>query len=548
MRRHLLSLLCLVAAFIGVVSAQSNPAGRAGRANALDEATSLPTKLTPAAQALSVSFAKPVVYGSGGSGPRSLAVADLNNDGYLDIVVANQCPLDGYCPNGQVSVLLGNAQGTFQSPALYSSGGVYANSVVIVDLRRNGIQDLVVTNQCQDSTCDNGGVSVLLGNGDGTFQAAASYNSGGYGTNSVAVGDLNGDGVLDLVLTNECPVASQDCSQDLVDSTISVFLGKGDGTFQTPVSYDSGGVAAGPIALSDLNGDGSLDIVAGHLCSAPEFYGCIGVFLNNGDGTFQPPANIVAFQPPGQATSFGITDLNGDGVPDVAMSNLSGGVGVLLGNGDGTFQNVALYGSGGAGGSNGLAIGDLNGDGIPDLVASNLCRTLSKGAACMGSSDTGVLVGNGNGTFLDAVSYSSGGIVPISVVSADVNGDGRPDLIVANVCNKYCENGTIGVLLNKTSRAPTTTTLTSSSNPSQVNQAVTFTATITSSRIIPDGQVVQFYDGTVEMGMGSTTKGVATFVTSFSKAKTYAIKAKYAGGGFLGASSGTVKQKVVNPE
>jgi hypothetical protein len=232
----------------------------------------------------------------------------------------------------------------------------------------------------------------------------------------------------------------------------------------------------------------------------------------------------------------------------VAMSNLSGGVGVLLGNGDGTFQNVALYGSGGAGGSNGLAIGDLNGDGIPDLVASNLCRTLSKGAACMGSSDTGVLVGNGNGTFLDAVSYSSGGIVPISVVSADVNGDGRPDLIVANVCNKYCENGTIGVLLNKTSRAPTTTTLTSSSNPSQVNQAVTFTATITSSRIIPDGQVVQFYDGTVEMGMGSTTKGVATFVTSFSKAKTYAIKAKYAGGGFLGASSGTVKQKVVNPE
>jgi hypothetical protein len=536
-------LLCLVAAFIGVVSAQSNPAGRAGQADALGEATSSPTK--PVAQARSISFAKPVVYSSGGWAASSLATADLNRDGYLDIVVANRCPSPGNCANGEVSVLLGNSDGTFQPAVSYNSGGAGGGFVAVSDLNGDGKLDLVITTACPNYSC----VSVLLGNGDGTFQAAVTYYSGGYEPTSAAIGDVNGDGIPDLVVSNACSVAGQNCQNGLVDGTIGVLVGNGDGTFQAVVSYDAGAYDANAVALGDLTGDGSLDVVVGALCPAAEFFnGCVAVFLNNGDGSFQPPATFLTFQRPGGATSLRITDLNGDGVPDVAMSNLSGGVGVLLGNGDGTFQNVALYGSGGAGGSNGLAIGDLNGDGIPDLVASNLCRTLSKGAACMGSSDTGVLVGNGNGTFLDAVSYSSGGIVPISVVSADVNGDGRPDLIVANVCNKYCENGTIGVLLNKTSRAPTTTTLTSSSNPSQVNQAVTFTATITSSRIIPDGQVVQFYDGTVEMGMGSTTKGVATFVTSFSKAKTYAIKAKYAGGGFLGASSGTVKQKVVNPE
>jgi FG-GAP-like repeat len=101
-----------------------------------------------------------------------------------------------------------------------------------------------------------GGVSVLLGNGDGTFLAAGTYNSGGYGAASVVIGDVNGDGVPDLVVSNECPTQSQECSQNLVDGIVGVLLGNGDGSFQPPMSYDSGGVTANAVALGDLNGDG----------------------------------------------------------------------------------------------------------------------------------------------------------------------------------------------------------------------------------------------------------------------------------------------------
>jgi hypothetical protein len=501
----------------------------------------------PTTQEHSVSFAKPVVYNPDGYGTASLTMADINDDGYLDMVIASKCPSVGNCANGEVSVMLGDAQGTFQSHTTYNSGGINATFVVIGDLRRNGIQDLIVANQCQDSACNNGAVSVLLGNGDGTYQTAVSYGSGGYIATSVAVGDVNADGIQDLVVSNECSVGGDECSNGLVDGTVGVFLGNGDGTFQPPVTYDSGGVAAGPVALSDLNGNASLDIVVGDLCPAAEFFnGCIAVFLNTGDGTFQPPVTFLTFQRPGRATSLGIADLNGDGVPDVAMSNSFGGVGVLLGIGNGTFQSVALYGSGGAGGSQAIAVADLNGDGVPDLVASNMCRTISRGATCVGGSDIGVLVGNGNGTFQDAVSYGSGGSDPTSVAIGDVNGDGKADVMVANLCSPDCANGTIGVLLNKTARAATTTTLGSSSNPSNVNQSVTFSATITSNLPIPNGQAVVFYNGATEIGTGSTNSGMATLTTSFSKAKTYTIKAKYSGGGFLKASSGTVKQ-VVNP-
>jgi FG-GAP-like repeat/Bacterial Ig-like domain (group 3)/FG-GAP repeat len=541
MRRHLLSLLCLVAAFIGVVSAQSNPVSRADHATVV--VTSSPTE--PVAQGRSVSFAKPVVYSSGGWDALSLAVADLNNDGYLDIVVANKCPSFENCPNGEVSVLLGNAQGTFQSQTTYNSGGVNAAFLVVGDLRRNGIRDLVVANQCQDSACNNGAVSVLLGNGDGTFQTAVSYGSGGYVATSVAVGDVNGDGVQDLVVSNECAVAGNDCLNGLIDGSIGVLLGNGDGTFQSPVSYDSGGVNAFAVALANLGG-GPLDLIVTTVC--PGFRGCVAVLPGNGGGTFQKAAVFPAS--PNAVDSIAVADLNGDGKLDVAVTVTSNGVSVLLGNGDGTLQEGVAYDSGGEGGSFSLAIGDLNGDGIPDLSVTNLCRTINRAGACVGGSVVGVLLGNGNGAFQTPLAYSTGGTTVTSVAIGDINGDGRPDLVAANSCPRSgsCANSVMGVLLNKTLRAATTTTLTSSPNPSQVNQAVTFTATITSSRIIPDGQVVQFYDGTVEMGTGTTTKGVATFVTSFSKAKTYAIKAKYAGGGFLGASSWTVKQKVVNPE
>ncbi len=125
-----------------------------------------------------------------------------------------------------------------------------------------------------------------------------------------------------------------------------------------------------------------------------------------------------------------------------------------------------------------------------------------------------------------------------------MNGDGRPDLVVVDWCFSDCSDGGVGVLLNKTPRAITTTTVTSSPNPSQVGQTVTFTATVSSTRPIPDGQIVAFSTGKTKLGTATTTNGVASLNTSFSKAKTYTIKASYAGGGFFAASSGTMKQVV----
>jgi Bacterial Ig-like domain (group 3)/FG-GAP-like repeat len=214
-------------------------------------------------------------------------------------------------------------------------------------------------------------------------------------------------------------------------------------------------------------------------------------------------------------------------------------VSVLLGNGDGSFQARSRYDVSGVN-SYSVAIGDVNGDSHPDLVVASLCQ--QRGIGCTG--EVSVLLGNGDGTFQRATVYGSGGWYTSSVKIADLNLDGRPDLVAANG-NDSGPGGTVGVLLNIFS-AKTTTVLTSSPNPSLVNQTVTMTATIASTRSIADGQTVTFYKGETEIGTGTTTNGVAALTTSFSSAGKFAIKANYPGDAFHKASSGTVKQ-VVNP-
>ena len=135
-----------------------------------------------------------------------MAVADVNGDGKPDLLVTNEC--SSGCTNGSVSVLLGNGDGTFQTAVSYGSGGEYALSVAVADVNGDGKPDMLVANDCA-SGCTNGLVSVLLGNGDGTFQTAVSYSSGGVDAWAVAVGDMNGDGKPDLVVANECFSSSQ---------------------------------------------------------------------------------------------------------------------------------------------------------------------------------------------------------------------------------------------------------------------------------------------------------------------------------------------------
>ncbi len=539
------AVLMLATLVIMLVVAQSNPVVHAGGPNALPDAQASPAGAAAqpsAAAQKGVSFAKAVNYNSGGGGADSVAMADVNGDGIPDLIVVNLNQSDGGEVGG-VGVLLGNGDGTFQPSVTYTSGGFSPYSVAVGDVNHDGKPDIVVANFFVDDYTYVGAVSVLLGNGDGTFQAPVSYSSDGYGATSVALGDVNGDGNPDLVVANS-------------DGSVSVLLGNGDSTFQAAVNYDTAGSELASTAIGDVNGDGYPDLVVANACQGKGCdNGTVSVLMGNGDGTFQPAEEYSTggFR----ANSIAIGDVNGDGRPDLAVVNQCasiancsfGSVGVLLGNGDGTFQPVVAYGSGGYD-ADSVVIGDVNGDGNPDLVAANYCNKLNRNGSCEARGVVSVLIGNGDGSFRTAVAYNSGGYWGESVALADVNGDGKPDLLVANWCSKLydyaCDgNGLAGVLLNDFT-ATTKTKVSSSLNPSLVNQAVTLTATITSSSSIPNGSVITFYDGASEIGTGTTANGVATLTTSFPTAGKYTIKASYPGDVFHKTSSGTVKQ-VVNP-
>ena len=362
--------------------------------------------------------------------------------------------------SSSVGVLLGKGDGTFQLTASYSSGGPFAQSVAIADLNGDAKPDVVVVNVLPNG--DPNTVGVLLGNGDGTFQPAASYDSGGQSARSATVGDVNGDSKPDLVVPNSD------------SNTVGALLGNGNGTFQPGVSYNSGGYSPRSVAVADVNSDGKPDLLVANLCiNLFQCEGIVGVLIGNGDGTFQP---VVTYNPGGDnSTSLAVADVNGDGRLDAVVANAcgspacsgDGSVGALLGNGDGTFQPGVSYDSGGLF-PRSVAVADLNGDAKPDVVVINLIGPV------------GVLPGNGDGTFQSALGYSSGGIGPESVAIADVNADTKPDLLVAN-----SDSSTVGVLLNNTPFDTTPPVITLSATPKVLwppngkMVPVTFSITIT---------------------------------------------------------------------
>jgi hypothetical protein len=287
------------------------------------------------------SFGAPVIY-TVGVQPYGVAVGDFNRDGIPDLVVANY-------GSGTVSVLLGNSDGSFQDARNYAMGAFEPEAVAVGDFNGDGIPDLATANYVYAS----GTVSILLGNGDGSFQPARTYATGGSMPNSVAVGDFNGDGTLDLVLAN------------YGSGTVSVLLGNGDGSFQPGHTYALGSDPFS-VVVGDFNGDGTPDfaVVTGRLGQP----GTVHVFLGNGDGTFRDPVNYPV--DPGIG-SLAIADFNEDGIPDLAVGSSSAGtVSVLLGNGDGSFQPAQRYAVGSSPFS--VAVGDFNGDGFPDVAAATL--------------------------------------------------------------------------------------------------------------------------------------------------------------------------------
>jgi hypothetical protein len=494
-----LSLICLLIVFCGKVSSAPSRTG------------TFVSQVPLALEVPRAKFGTALASNTNEYYPTTIAIGDLNGDGTTDLVV-------GDSGGGFVSVLLGNGDGTFQPGVVYGSGGSGYDSVAIGDVNGDGKPDVAVTNESSNS------VAVLLGNGDGTFEGPVAYDSGGFEPNSVVIADVNKDGKQDLIVATRCQ-SSSDCS----DGSVSVLLGNGDGTFQAAVSYSSGGATSGPVVIGDLRGDGKQDLVVANYGSDS-----VGVLLGNGDGTFNPAATYStgSYQDFWEADSIAIGDVNGDGYADLAVAT-GGGLYVLLGNGDGTFQPAVAYMNTCCAVS--VAIADVNGDGHLDLVTSEQ-RVQDHGLVA----DVAVLLGNGDGTFQKPAIHKTGGSWPCSIAVGDVNRDGRPDLIVPD-----CNSDSIEVQLNLTTSG-TKIEVAASPNPSVTNELVTVTATMSSADIIPPGQTITFYSGADEIGTGTTINGVAQISTSFSKARTYTIKAEYKGSGFLKASSGWVKQ-VVDP-
>jgi flagellin-like hook-associated protein FlgL len=245
-----------------------------------------------------------------------------------------------------------------------------------------------------------GRLNVFLGNGDGTFKTRVSYDAGlgPTGPSGLAVADFNGDGYADLLST----------AYD--DDRVSVFLGNGDGTFKARTSFQAGdGPAA--VAVADVNGDGKVDLV-----STAQMDNRVNVFLGNGNGTFNARVSYAT-----GAGAFGVAaaDFNGDGFVDLVSTAVTDNrVDVFLGNGNGTFKARTSYATGAI--PQAVTAADLNGDAYADLVST-----------ASADDRLDILLGNGNGTFKARVSYDAGSI-PLGVDATDLNGDGKVDLVSAS--------------------------------------------------------------------------------------------------------------------
>jgi hypothetical protein len=319
----------------------------------------------------------------------ALQATDVAGAGTAQVAVSNPGP-GGGTSNPQAF------QTEYASSAVTMSGvaltvGTDPRGVVVADFNGDGKPDVAVVNRGSNT------VTILLGAGNGTFGAAASYATGVDPT-QLAVGDFNGDGKLDLVTTNRASY------------TISILLGNGDGTFQNHVDYAAGTEPIAAIA-ADFNGDGDWDLA--ELNSADN---TVSIFLGNGNGTLQPQ---VIYPVGSDPIAIVAGDFNADGIVDLAIANSgTDNIAVLLGKGDGTFQNAAYYATGSD--PDGLFTADLNGDGKLDLVVAN-----------NGSNTVSVLLNNGNGTFASNVAYPVG-TLPFGISGGDFLGNGQIDIAVVN--------------------------------------------------------------------------------------------------------------------
>jgi hypothetical protein len=388
----------------------------------------------------------PAYYQPMSSGGSGIAIADFNLDGKPDVAA------DG-------EILFGEGNGRFQGPPTVLLPS-YAGLAAVGRFVKNGAPGVAAVSNSPNR------LYILTNDGTGILSLANTYTlqQPSYG---IATGDVNGDGNLDLIVTGADPnssnwsytvllgngngsfqppvlyqqniqaiaftVVTADFNKDgkldfavPTGNSVAVLLGHGDGTFASPALFFDG--EADSIVSADFNGDGNPDIAGGGSSG-------LAILFGNGNGTFQPAVFPSTTGIGGVLTA----DLNGDGKADII--GYSGGIMVLLGNGDGTFDKLAPFGSNGQSIAVGLA--DVNGDGNLDLISEDT----------VGSTVTnGVYLGNGDGTFDTSeihipYNYPPHSLFP-SVTASDMNEDGKPDLIIASPLS------TAFLLINSTAPVP----------------------------------------------------------------------------------------------
>lgn len=428
--------------------------------------------------------------------PLYVLTADLNNDGFADLLIVSK---ESQEVPSSLNVFLGNGDGTFKPGTSYSLGIAGSSTPglpLLGQIRITGpnLWDVIIPMTGASS------VNVLLGNGDGTFQAATNYATNPAPT-AVALGQFSFATLADLVVASEGSSSGSNSG-----SSVSVLPGHSDGTLGSPIVTPFAEAQPSSVVWADFNEDFNLDVALGSATG-------ISILLSMAEGIFQLGADYPLSSP---VKALVVADFNNDSHPDLVAVH-GNAVSVLLGVGDGTFQPPTDFNVGN--GANAIVVLDFNGDGKLDLVVSNFADN----TFC-------ILPGNGDGTFQQPMTFSSPGLGPTSIQSTDFNNDGAPDIAI--VTSSGATTGTPGssyILLNSRGVRGT---LSPSINPVELGAPVTFTAKLTPTfpgLPAPSGQVTFYFDFVPIGNAPLESTGTAQITTSMGFTLPNTIRASYLG-------------------